>query len=126
MIENVCGTLKIEQPAVSNFDPATDPRLAQFVEMRLSPAWLAVAFKIGYDRFLMLWSLLDESNHGKSRDEARLRLSLFRVYRIYKWNQWIRSLFATGMPAKEIKKQLAREGASLSAGHINRLSNATQ
>lgn len=105
----------------TNEEPA-DPRLAELEEMGLFTEWLLVAREIGYEKFLTMWRILDEINHGQTRDAARLYVPCWSSYLRLQRNKAILSMRESGLRPDEIQANLIKEfGKAPSLCHIKRL-----
>ena len=102
-----------------------DPRLKELETMRLGPLWLQLANTIGYDAFLVAWSILDGNNYKvppKLRSQNRVRIPRFSMFMRYQRNRLILSLADEQKTPSEIqliiKKKLREEITTI---HISRI-----
>ena len=101
-----------------------DPRIIELQEMGLSQRWLNIAYKIGFDSFMIMWRELDTDELGDSgSDRIRIWVPKFSRYLKYQRNRYIS--FRAGdssVTASEIRKDIKNTlGESLSVAHIKRV-----
>ncbi len=103
------------------FSPPRDPRLDDLRDIGLADHWLDVAEAIGFDAFLVAWSILDRSGPpGAARDNHRVRVPMVdRLYR-HQRNRYIRELSDDGLTNTQIADRLRTEaGVTLSADGVS-------
>lgn len=98
--------------------------LAELAAMGLSNAMLNVAAAIGFDAFMAMWKILDQSDELLSDSGGRIlaRLPRLNAYRRYQRNRFVEALAQLGMSQPEIRKKIKRElGEEISNRHTRRL-----
>lgn len=106
-------------------------KIRELADMGLPRMWLRVAIALGYDQFIELWRLVDESADSMLDSSATLhpggsmiemRLRRFSSFRRFQRNRYVEALAAQGVPYDEIRDIVAADlGEKLSPRHIHRL-----
>lgn len=110
------------KPAVDS--PRERALLAELAAMGLSNALLTVASAIGFDAFMTMWQILDQSDELLSDSGSRIlaRLPRLSAYRRYQRNRFVELLASMGLSQPEIRNKIKRElGEEISNRHTRRL-----
>jgi len=99
-----------------------DPRIDELHRIGLHARWLAVAKLIGYEKFVEVWSVLDESLDEESR--RGFTIHNFRELKRYQRNRYIEDL-SLSHKAAEIQRRVKKDlGEDLSKRQVARLMKA--
>ena len=101
-------------------------KIRELADMGLPRVWVRAAVAIGYDNFIALWRILDESIELRSESESMIlvRLRRFASYKRYQRNRMVEALAAQGVGHDEIRSIVNSDlGEFLSLRHIERLAN---
>lgn len=105
-----------------------DPREAALLDeldaMGLSRVMLQVAHAIGFDNFMAMWRILDNSYESIADNDSGIyvRLQRLSAYRRYQRNRFIEAMVGMGLSQPEISRAVKRDlGEEVSDRHIWRL-----